>query len=115
MPDIAALIQDKAKLAVPYEDDVINVVYAPSKINAHVEAKAQDMRRGGRIFGAHVALLADWLVEWDLTDGKKPYPLDEEHIAKLPHEVVQHIRDSILADYFPKMIARTAKHSANGS
>ena len=114
MPEIAALIQDKAKLEIPFEDVTINVVYRPSKINAVTEQKTQELRRDGRIFGAYAAMVAEWLVEWDLTDGKKPYPLDEEHIAALGHEIVQHIRDSILADYLPKAMARKVGNSANG-
>lgn len=114
MPSIAALIQDKSALAIPFGDETLNIVYQPSKINAITEAKTQEIRREGRIFGAYAAMVAEWVVEWDLTDGKKAYPPTQENVEALGHEIVQHIRDSILADYLPKAMARKVGNSASG-
>lgn len=115
MPDIAALINDKAKLAIPFGDEVVNVVYRPSKVNAVTEAKALELRREGRVFAAHAAYVAELVESWDLTDGKKPFPPTTENLESLGYEIVQHIRDSIMADYLPKAMARTVGNSANGS
>lgn len=115
MPDIAALIQDRATLAIPFGDETVNVVYRPSRINAVTEAKALDLRREGRIFAAHAAYLAEIVEAWDLTDGKTQYPPTPENIEALGYEIVQHIRDSIMADYLPKAMARRTDSSDSGS
>lgn len=114
MPEIAALARNRAEIDVDFGDGVtVHVVYDPSKMSAEAEGKAADLQRNNQRWAAVASYLASVVIEWDLTDKKKPYPPTFENIVKLPFEANLLIRDSILLDYYPNV--RTVGSSANGS
>lgn len=88
--DIANLIGMRASLAITVGDEVVHVVYDPSKIDySFVVAKTG--------FEGIFDLLAEVIVEWDLTYGGEPLPITSEGVRKLPLFVAQKINTEISA------------------
>lgn len=108
------LVADTRPVKVPFGDDVLNLTYKPSAVNAKQEARELEEREKGLHLLAQARSLKEIIVSWDMVDDEgKPEPVTEEILAELGLEVCKRINDAILDDLLPNR--RTAVASVNGS
>jgi len=101
MPDRAALLKKTRTTTVEYDGERITITYAPAKITPRWEQAFNEALKGEWKSRAVVETLADALVEWDVTDGGKPFPPTVDNLVQLPMDLLSAVFVAIMEGQRP--------------
>ena len=85
MSDFEAIFTDKATVEVNYKGAIFHITYNPGLWSTRWHMRLSD-RTDNITFKEMVDNLLKVLVDWDLTRGGKPWPVDEKSLKTLPQD-----------------------------
>ncbi len=93
-----ALVRKAIPLTVDWAGEKVNLRYRPYCEVDEDQARSEEEKES-----ALRQDLARLVVDWDITDGGKPFPVDAHEMRRLPHPLLVLMRQQIWADMYPNL------------
>ena len=102
------LFKKRSELAVEFDDQTINIAFAPNRLDARVMM----MVAGPMAPTVLVDVLSHLILDWDFTDddGKK-LPVTEDALAELPVALLMKIANAVVEEINGSKNAETSSDS----
>jgi len=96
---LADLVAKRVKtITVDLGGDTLTLGYSPDALTKTMLAEVEAGTIEKDPFKVAEAVIVPMVKTWDLEDGKKPYPIDVEHVAALGLPICNAIMGALFAD-----------------
>lgn len=99
--NILALAEKRAKLQFDLDGETVNAEFYPHKMTPEYRARllraADEGSEGREQDDGDAQMLADILIDWDVTEGDKPFPPTIENLKRAPQTLITRTALEILA------------------
>jgi hypothetical protein len=103
---LSELFSEVRQISVGTKLGEVTVNYRPASYTAEVEALL--LNAGQHPLSTLCRILGNLLVEWDVMDGEKMYPISEEALMRLPAQFLLTIMQAITEDMRPNPLNQLA-------
>ncbi len=101
---VEALASKSIPLTVEWAGEKVNLHYRPYCEATEDTRKAADEGLSAEEQESALRLnLADLVIDWDITESGKMFPVDAHEMKRLPHPLLVKIRSEIWTDMYPNL------------
>lgn len=92
--DLSSIRKDRSSVTVDFMGETLTLKYRPAMITPKTYHKLAEADSVDELS----AFFADLIVDWDLTKGGDPMPVNKENVAELPMQLIRGISSAIMSD-----------------
>lgn len=97
-----AKLREEAETAtIAYGGEELHVTYNAAAYTPKLERQAMEVMAGDNKSTYFAVMLASMLMDWDLKDGQKKYPITLEALEELPFKFLSHVLQELTGRILP--------------